>query len=111
MCKALSAISITFETFVKVSTRGIEIGKIKIIVKIESMTPVLQPILNTSLDFFTFPVPIFMLIIEETVVPIEDGKIKQIALMLEAIPCAFKAIAPNFSISLFIRKNPRYRKA
>ena len=99
MCKALSAISITFETFVKISTSGQEIGKIKMIVKIEIITPVFHPILKISLDFFTFPVPIFILIIEETVVPIEDGKIKQMALVFEAIPCAFRAIAPNFSIS------------
>ena len=88
-----SAISITLGTFVKVSTSVDEIGKIRQIVKTEMVTPVNHPTLNTSFDFFIFPTPIFMLIIDETVVPIEDGRIKQIALILEAIPCALRAIA------------------
>ena len=40
MCKALSAISITLGTFVKVSTSVDEIGKIRQIVKTEMVTPV-----------------------------------------------------------------------
>ncbi len=65
-----------------------------------------QPVKQAFFAFSGWFAPTFMLTMVVTAEPKEEGRIKQMEVMLLAIPCPFKTMDPYFSTSLLMRKKP-----
>src|SRR5512142_724896 len=70
-----------------------------------------QPSQQERLALSGFPAPMFMLTIMVTDELRLPGRMKHTELMLFAIPCAVRTMAPYLCVSLLMRKNPRLRKS
>ena len=74
------------------------------------MILVMQPRRQSRFAFCGYPAPMCILTIVVIAALKAAGRLKHSALILLAIPCAATTIAPYFSISLLIRKKPKYKK-